>query len=68
MINTEQYKLDIKTYSFFQKVVNIWNKLTTNSVNATNVNSFKNLIDKQLKAEYLTAPQQTHRLSYLYVI
>ena len=48
MISKEQCKQDIKTYSFSQVIVNIWNKLPTYSINTTNVNLFKNKIDKYL--------------------
>ena len=40
-------------YSFSQRTINVWNKLSTDCVNATSVNVFKNIIDKYLvKAGY----------------
>ena len=54
MISKEQCKLDIKKYSFSQRVVNTWNKLPTDCVNATNVNLFKNRLEIYLiKAGYV---------------
>ena len=41
--NTEQFK-----HFFSNRVVNIWNKLPTNVVMATSVNSFKGHIDRHL--------------------
>lgn len=38
--------LDIRKYFFSQRVVNIWNKLPQNIVEADTVNSFKNRLDK----------------------
>ena len=53
MICKEQCKLDIKKYSFSQRVVNIWNK-PTKGVNATSVNLLKIKTNKYLlKAGYV---------------
>ena len=41
------------TYSFSQRTINVWNKLSAGCVHATSVNVFKNRIDKYLvKAGY----------------
>ena len=40
-------------YSFSQRTINVWNKLSTDCVHASSVNMFKNKIDKYLaKAGY----------------
>ena len=42
-------KLDMRKYSFSQRVINEWNKLPNDCVNASNaVNMFKNTIDRYL--------------------
>ena len=38
----EQCRLDMKKYSFSQRVINEWNKLSNDCVNASSVNMFKN--------------------------
>ena len=49
----KQTKLDVRKYSFSQRTVNVWNKLSTVCVHATSVNVFTNRIDKYLvKAGY----------------
>ena len=48
MINKEQCKVNIRKYSRSQRVRNIWNKLPIFCINSTNVNLFKNRIDKYL--------------------
>ena len=42
----EQYRLDMRKYSFSQRVINEWNKLPNDCVNASSVNMFKNRIDR----------------------
>ena len=44
----EQCRLDMRKYSFSQKVINEWNKLPNDCVNASSVNMFKNRIDRYL--------------------
>ena len=39
-------RLDIRKCSFSQRVVNDWNKLPEECINATSVNMFKNIIDQ----------------------
>ena len=41
----EQCRLDMRKYSFSQSVINEWNKLSNDCVNAGSVNTFKNRID-----------------------
>ena len=49
----KQSRLDVTKYSFSQRTINVWNKLSTDCVHATSVNVFKNRIDKYLaKAGY----------------
>ena len=36
----EQCRLDVRKYSFSQRVINEWNKLSNDCVNASNVNMF----------------------------
>ena len=43
----------MRKYSFSKRVINEWNKLPNDCVNASSVNMFKNKIDKYLiKAGY----------------
>ena len=54
MIIKEQCKLDIYKYSFSQRAVDIWKKLPTDCVNATNVKLFKKRTDcSHLKVGYV---------------
>ena len=56
----KQSRLDVRKYSFSQRTINVWNKLSTDSVHASSV-MFKNKIDKYLsKAGYT---QNKHRLN-----
>ena len=50
----KQSRLDVRKYSFSQRTIHVWNKLSTDCVHATtSVNVFKNRIDKYLvKAGY----------------
>ena len=45
---TDQCRLDIRKYSFSQRTINEWNKLSTDCVNASSVNTFKTKIDISL--------------------
>ena len=51
--NAKLYKDNVTTNcrksSFSQRVTNTWNYLSTDTVNAPNINRFKNLLDKDLK-------------------
>ena len=47
-------RLDVRKYSFSQRTINVWNNLSTDCVQASSVNVFKNKIDKYLvKAGYI---------------
>ena len=49
----KQSILDVRKFSFSQRNINVWNKLSTECVHASSVNVFKNKIDKYLvKAGY----------------
>ena len=44
----------LRKYSFSQRVINEWNKLPIDCVNASSVNMFKNIIDRYLiRAGYI---------------
>ena len=43
-IRKQRCQLDIRKYCFSQRVVNIWNNLTSEAVNADNISIFKNKI------------------------
>ena len=40
--------MDVRKYSFSQKTINVWNKLSADRVHDSNVNMFKNRIDTYL--------------------
>ena len=44
----EQCRLDMRKYSFSQRVINEWNKLPNDCVNASSVNMLKNRIYRYL--------------------
>ena len=44
----EQCRLDMRKYSFSERVINKWNKLPYDCVNASSVNMFKNKIDRYM--------------------
>ena len=44
----EQCRLDMRKYSFSQRVIIEWNKLPNDCVNASSLNMFKNRIDRCL--------------------
>ena len=48
-----QSRSDVGKFSFSQRTINVWNKLSTECVHASSVNMFKNRLDKYLvKAGY----------------
>ena len=50
----KQCRLDIRKFSFSQRTVNEWNRLSADCVGASSVNMFKNKIDMYLrKAGYI---------------
>ena len=53
LVFKKQSRLDVRKFSFSQRTINVWNKLSTECVHASSVNMFKNKIDKYLvKAGY----------------
>ena len=44
----DQCRLDIRKYSFSQRTVNEWNRLSTDCITASSVNMFKNRLDTYL--------------------
>ena len=49
----KQSRLDIRKFSFSQRTINVWNKLSTECVHASSVYMFKNRIYKYVaKAGY----------------
>ena len=49
----KQSRLDVRKFSFSQRTINVWNKLSTKCVHASSVNMFKNRIDQRpVKAGY----------------
>ena len=44
----KQSRLGVRKFSFSQRTVNIWNKLSTECEHASSVNMFKNIIYKYL--------------------
>ena len=45
----KQCRLDIRKFSFSQRTVNEWNRLSADCVSASSVNMFKNKIDMYLR-------------------
>ena len=45
----DQCRLDIRKYSFSQRTINDWKKLSTDCITASSVNMFKNRVDKYLR-------------------
>ena len=45
----DQCRLDIRKYSFSQRTINEWNKLSTDCITASSVNMFKNKLDTYLR-------------------
>ena len=41
--------MDIRKYSFSQRTVNEWNKLSTDCINASSVNMFKNKLNTYIR-------------------
>ena len=44
----KQSRLDVRRFSFSQRTINVWKKLSAECVHASSVNMFKNRIDKYL--------------------
>jgi len=45
-LSKQQASLDVRKFSFSQRVVKEWNKLPQEVIDATSVNQFKNRLDK----------------------
>ena len=45
----DQCRLEIRKHSFSQRIINEWNKLSTDCVTASSVNMFKNKVDTYLR-------------------
>ena len=45
----DQYRLDIRKYTFSKRTINEWNKLYSDCVTASTVNMFKNKVDTYLR-------------------
>ena len=45
-LDKEQCRLDMRNYSFSQRVINEWNKLPNDCVNASSVNRYCQIFDK----------------------
>ena len=53
LVKKQRSILDVRKFSFSQRTINVWNKLSTECVHASSINMFKNKIDKYLvKAGY----------------
>ena len=53
----KQSRLDVRKFSFSQRTINVWYKLSTECVHASSVNKFKNIIYNCLDTR-----QVTHRI------
>ena len=42
----EQSRLDARKYSFSQRTIDVWNKLSTDCAHSSSINMFRNRIDK----------------------
>ena len=45
MLVKKQSRLDVRKFSFYQRTINVWNKLPAECVHASSVNMFNNKID-----------------------
>ena len=57
----KQSRLDVRKFSFSQRTINVWEKLSAECVHASSVNMFKNIIDKYL------VKAGTHRIMAGYI-
>ena len=48
LVKKKQSRLDVRKFSFSQRSINVWNKLSEECVHVSSVNMFKNRIDKYL--------------------
>ena len=57
----KQNRLCVRTFSFSQRSINVWNKLSTECVHASSFNVFKHRIDQYLvKAGYIQNKGRLH--------
>ena len=57
----KQSRSDVRKYSFSQRTIYVWNKLSTDCVHAGSVNMLKNKLDKYLvKAGYTYYKGRSH--------
>ena len=57
----KQSRLEVRKFSFLQRTINVWNKLSEECVHASSVNMFKNRINKYLvKAGYTKNKGKLH--------
>ena len=59
-LKKSQFKLNIRGHSFTQRVVNLWNALQEETVTATNINTFKNRLDKEWENKCWKYDRNTH--------
>ena len=57
-------RLDVRKFSFCNRVVHFWNMLPNSVVNSVSVNSFKNSLDKFCKQEGLFYEVELHDLEF----
>ena len=50
----KQSRLYVRKFSFSQRTINVWNKLSEECVHASTVNMFKNRIDKYIVKAWYT--------------
>ncbi len=48
-VRKDRSRLDLRTFTFSQRVVNMWNDLSTDVVAASSVRPFKNKLETHLK-------------------
>ena len=48
-LHKHTFNLDVRKFSFSQRVINHWNALTQHAVDGNTVNSFKNCVDHYIR-------------------
>ena len=64
----KQSRLDARKYSFSQRTINVWNNLSTDCVQASSVNMFKNKIDKYLVKAVALSIRAGYTYTYNYLM
>ena len=64
----KQSRLDVRKFSFSQRTINVWNKLSEECVCSSSVNMFKNKIDKYLVKVTLSKGRVHLELLYEYTL